>query len=126
MSVWFDDQSYLHVGGFVVERGVSVLRLETVGVESLWDELLCSTGTPSAPGRILAYGEATDHAHVVDGAAELFAPADLDEMEQRFLRVEEKARVVHDEHAAIVLEPGDYAVRRQREYAPKRPRFVAD
>ena len=30
--------------------------------------------------------------------------------------------MVHDEHDALRLPPGDYEVRRQREYVPKAPR----
>lgn len=82
---------------------------------------------PLESGRlVLAHGEVTGHAHVVEGAAELFTPADVDELERRFLRVEQEAQLVHDEHSTIVLPPGDYEVRRQREYAPEAPRFVAD
>jgi hypothetical protein len=83
---------------------------------------------PRDNGRlILAYGEVTGHAHVVEGGiAELFTQGDLDELEERFLHVEQESALVHDEHSTIVLPPGDYAVRRQREYAPEAPRQVAD
>ena len=75
---------------------------------------------------ILAYGEVTGHAHAVVGDVELLA-ADLEEMELRFLRVEgEMAEVVHEEHGTITLPPGDYEVRRQREYAPEASVMVAD
>ena len=75
---------------------------------------------------ILAYGEATGHAHVVEGLAELLTPADADELERRFLRVEAESALVHDEHSTITLPPGAYEIRRQREYAPEAPRYVAD
>jgi hypothetical protein len=77
---------------------------------------------------VLAEGEVTGHAHcVLDDAAALFAPADLDEMADRFLRVEaESVEVVHEEHGTNVLERGDWAVRIKREYAPEVPRQVAD
>jgi hypothetical protein len=76
---------------------------------------------------ILAYGEVTGHAHVVEGDVQLFA-SDLEEMEQRFLRVEEEAQVVHDEHDTVTLPPGDYEIVRQREYtsADMAPVRVAD
>ena len=83
---------------------------------------------PLDAGRvILAYGEVTGHAHVVEGNVELLA-ADLDEMSQRFLRVLSEAKVIHDEHATITLPPGDYPVIRQREYssADMEPMRVAD
>lgn len=72
---------------------------------------------PLEDGRvILAHGEATGHAHAVLGDVEFLA-ADLDDLEQRFLRVEREAQVVHDEHATITLPPGEYEIIRQREYA---------
>ena len=81
---------------------------------------------PRDNGRlVLAYGEATGHAHVVDGEAVLLA-ADVAEMEDRFLHVEREAQLVHDEHSALTLPPGDYRVTRQREYAPEAPVWVAD
>lgn len=91
---------------------------------------------PRDDGRIiLAYGEATGHAHVVQGGeCELLAadvesgldPADVSDLNDRYLRVLAEATVVHDEHAPIALSPGDYVVRRQREYAPEEIRAVAD
>ena len=43
-----------------------------------------------------------------------------------FLEVSQKTRVVHEEHRAIVLEPGVYRVIRQREYTPERIMDVED
>jgi hypothetical protein len=81
---------------------------------------------PLEAGRIvLAHGEATGHAHVVEGEA-TFLAADLEDLERRFLLIEAEAMVVHDEHDTITLPPGAYEVRRQREYQPEAPRFVAD
>lgn len=81
---------------------------------------------PLDKGRvILAYGEVTGHAHAVEGEV-TFLAADLEELEERFLRVESEAQVVHEEHDTITLPPGDYRVVRQREYAPERPVYVAD
>lgn len=76
---------------------------------------------PREDGRlVLAHGEATGHAHVLEGQAELLA-ADLEEMEHRFLRVEVESSLLHEEHDTIVVPPGSYRVVRQREYAPRRP-----
>jgi hypothetical protein len=83
---------------------------------------------------VLAYGEATGHAHVVTAvdpsatvdAELLIRPDDQRDLEVRFLRVEREARLVHDEHATIPLDPGVYRVVRQREYAPEAIRNVAD
>lgn len=75
---------------------------------------------------ILAHGEVTGHAHVVDSDTALFLATDLDEMADRYLKIEQECQVVHDEHEPITLPPGDYIVRRQREYAPEAIRNVAD
>jgi hypothetical protein len=95
--------------------------------------IILNTGIPSEAkplplenGRlILAHGEVTGHAHVIEGDA-TFLAADLDEMADRFLRVEEECQVVHDEHTALTIPPGQHTVRRQREYAPEAIRNVAD
>jgi hypothetical protein len=84
------------------------------------------TEVPRENGRIvLAEGEATGHAHVLEGEA-TFLAADLEELEGRFLAVEEDSKLVHDEHGPIGIAPGNYEVRRQREYAPEAPRRVSD
>ena len=77
---------------------------------------------------ILAEGEVTGHSHcVLDPEATLFVQDDIDEMADRFLRVEaETVEIVHEEHDTVVIERGDWAVRQKREYAPERPRQVAD
>ena len=63
-------------------------------------------------GRVLAEGEATGHAHRVEGDAEMLGLG-----ERIFLRVlSNDARVVHEEHRPIALPPGEYEVRRVREY----------
>lgn len=73
---------------------------------------------------VLAYGEVTGHAHAIDAPdAELWSLAD--EVD-RYLRLRSRARLQHEEHATLVLEPGCYRVVRQREYAPDAVRNVAD
>lgn len=74
---------------------------------------------------ILAEGEATGHAHaILDRGAELLSVAD---QADRWLRVGVGgATLVHDEHGAIALPPGDYQVRTQRQYTPERIIRVAD
>jgi hypothetical protein len=75
------------------------------------------------PDRILAYGEATGHAHrVVGEGAHLYARDEHDMV----LTVETPARVVHEEHGPIELPSGVYLVRRQREYMPDEVRIVED
>ena len=73
---------------------------------------------------VVAYGEATGHAHAIgDPGAAL-----LEHDDARYLHVTgaDGVQLTHEEHDTIVLPPGDYRVVRQREYAPEAPRFVAD
>jgi hypothetical protein len=74
---------------------------------------------------VLAYGEATGHAHVVsgEGLRLLCLPDDLQSM---FLHVRSQGRVTHEEHSTIGLPAGYYRVIRQREYVPGSVRPVAD
>jgi hypothetical protein len=65
---------------------------------------------------VLASGDASGHAHVIDGPdAEL-----LDDplTGRRFLRLVAESKLSHEEHAPIALPPGLYEVRRQRVYDP--------
>ncbi len=71
---------------------------------------------------VLAYGEVTGHAHAVSTAQ-----ADLYEAGQdRFLKIQSGASLVHEEHSTIMLDPGTYKIVRQREYVPQSWRVVAD
>lgn len=82
---------------------------------------------PRENGRVvLAHGEVTGHAHVIDDPAVLFLESDLKEMGDRFVRIENDCQVVHDEHDPITLPAGDYLIRRQREYSAEEIRQVAD
>jgi hypothetical protein len=94
------------------------------------DESAMPTNVIPAPrdrsGRmVLAYGEATGHAHVAtgDGLRLLCLPDDLESM---FLHVERYGRLSHEEHGPIPLPVGYYRVVRQREYVPGAVRPVAD
>jgi hypothetical protein len=80
--------------------------------------------SPEGGRLILARGEVTGHQHSVASAdAELVES----EAEGVFLRIMAATPLVHQEHGAIVLEPGVYRVQRQREYEPgELPRNVAD
>jgi hypothetical protein len=73
---------------------------------------------------VLAYGEATGHAHALhDSGVQMLRAANADE----FLRVTETAFLRHEEHKHISVPPGLYRVVRQREYAPEtRSRLVSD
>jgi hypothetical protein len=75
---------------------------------------------------VVAYGEATGHAHVI-------CPPHVRLMQVqglgRFLVVEGErpAALTHEEHWTIWVDRGVYEVRRQREYAPaRRPSWVRD
>jgi hypothetical protein len=72
---------------------------------------------------ILAYGEATGHAHAI-----LEPSAEMIELEtgERFVISEAGLRIVHEEHSFINLAPGTYRINRQREYSPEEIRNVAD
>ena len=70
-------------------------------------------------GRIvLAYGEATGHAHAILDRDCALLTADVLTETERILRVGTGgATVVHEEHGPIVLEPGVYRVIRQVEWS---------
>ena len=74
--------------------------------------------------RVLAEGEVTGHFHELD-AGEVYESDGV-----LYFRVDgdKPANLNHPEHKAIVFEPGDYKVIRQREYVPKSKgwRHVAD
>jgi hypothetical protein len=79
---------------------------------------------PRHHGRIiLAEGEATGHAHAIDSPDATLLEGDEGE---RYLRVDAPCDLVHEEHAAIVLEPGLYRVIRQREWGPGVAGYVRD
>lgn len=69
---------------------------------------------------VLAEGEVTNHCHaILDHPVTLFRQADLDEMADRFLRVEQEVELVHEEHATLTVPEGDWIVRHKREYQPE-------
>lgn len=71
---------------------------------------------------VLAYGEATGHAHRVEQAgAELWQ-----HLNERYLVLARPGRITHEEHAAVELPAGIYQVIRQRVYTPAEIRYVAD
>ena len=75
---------------------------------------------------VLAEGEATGHAHVIDDVrAEL---RDEGWSGRRFIVVEEDATVSleHDEHDTLTVSAGIYEIRIQREYTPRGFRQVRD
>jgi hypothetical protein len=82
------------------------------------------TRVEGAGGRIvLAEGEATGHAHVIDSP---LAGLYQDRLDNRYLKLDGPAELRHEEHGPVALEPGVYRVVRQREYAPRSNRRVRD
>lgn len=77
---------------------------------------------------VLAVGEATGHCHeILEGDVRTYVDEST-EITRNFVRVLEEAGVdlVHPEHDVITVPPGDYEVRRQREYTPEAIRRVSD
>lgn len=88
---------------------------------------------------ILAHGEVTGHAHEIEAPRKakasinpapkpLAIPGDMDVSgaTQSILTLGRDAKLVHQEHATIALDAGEYRVTRQREYSPEAIRNVAD
>lgn len=70
--------------------------------------------------RVLAEGEVTGHLHELNSG-------DLYECDGiLYFRVDSPAKLNHPEHKTVEFAPGEYKVVRQREYEPKRIRYVAD
>lgn len=79
---------------------------------------------PTKGRHILAEGEATGHAHViVDEELEMFEEYDV-----LYMNVPKEATVTHEEHKPIAVPPGQYRVRKVREYDhfAKESRLVRD
>jgi hypothetical protein len=103
---------------FYRQGDVGILRVETV------PETAVTKSPDPVRGVVLAYGEVTGHAHVVEGTTVEFFTDPATETD--FFRVDELCEVTHEEHTKIELEPGVYQVIRQREYTPEGWMQVAD
>lgn len=72
----------------------------------------CAPNVPKRPCRmVLAEGEVTGHAHVITAPGRLRGDV---------LSLPNGGTVTHEEHHAIVLEPGDYRVIHQQQFTPLR------
>jgi hypothetical protein len=71
-------------------------------------------GLTARQSKVIVAGEVTGHVHALEEGRLL-----ENRWGEIFLEVSQRTRVVHEEHRAIVLEPGVYRVIRQREYAPE-------
>lgn len=69
----------------------------------------CPTGRYCNRRMVLAQGELTGHAHAINAPGRLTGNR---------LLLPVGGTVTHEEHGPIVLEPGEYAIRHQREYTP--------
>jgi hypothetical protein len=70
---------------------------------------------------VLVEGEATGHAHRLTAGQVWQTREGL-----LFLSAVAGSKIVHEEHAALELEPGYWQVIRQREYSPEVIRWVRD
>lgn len=100
---------------------MSTMRQGDVWVEA-YDGAWPEQSTPHPDG-ILAHGEVTGHAHRLE---DLTAGLLVERDGLLYLKVTAPTRIVHEEHAAIPLQPGTFRVVRQREYQPDQIRNVAD
>ena len=81
------------------------------------------TGKAKAYGRVvLAEGEVTGHAHVVEGAVAEFVSTDGN----RLLWVEAPTTIKHEEHATVMLNPGLWQLGVQMEQTAEDLRHVMD
>lgn len=107
-------------GDHMIYRQGDVLIISTKGSKA-------GTKCPRENNKVvLAYGEATGHAHAIASkSADLY---NLPDTQDRLLRVRGKKVValLHEEHAPIEIPPGEYIVRRQREYYPEEIHNVRD
>lgn len=109
-------------------------RQGDVYIRPLPETLELGEPLPAEPrGVVLAYGEVTGHAHVLDPeACELYPlpehlRTDMTSVSNgRVLRVLKPVSLRHEEHDPIDLEPGDYYIGIQIEYDEKEWRRVVD
>lgn len=69
-------------------------------------------------GFIIAEGEATGHAHVINDDIELYAKDGI-----LFVKTEKPVEVRHEEHRPVTLDPGIWQVGTVREYDPFLKRY---
>jgi hypothetical protein len=69
---------------------------------------------------VIARGEASGHAHRLQNQVLLMAAGVM------YIRALQQAMITHEEHGTVMLPPGNYLVKRQREYEPAGWRQVND
>ena len=107
-----------------IDVGVLKIRQGDVGLAPIAAPSKAKRGQPVATGRVvIALGEVTGHAHVIEGAV-----AEFEIGGRRVLWVEAPTILTHQEHAHIAVSPGWYVIDdHQQEYVPAElPRRVMD
>lgn len=105
MLVWFEKEGGL-MSGKIYRQGDLLFK----GVGSIPKRFSASDN------HVILEGEATGHSHkLVKGT--IFRATYKREM---FIKVENGGRIIHEEHATLILPAGIYQVFRQREYVPGR------
>ena len=67
-------------------------------------------------GYILAEGEVTGHAHVIEQEIEFYEKAPLTGRPQLFVKNKQPVKIKHEEHKTFTLPIGNWEVKRVREY----------
>ena len=104
----------------MIKEEYMLLRQGDVLIETVAE---IPAGATRRASSILAYGEATGHAHRIEAPER----AEVFELNgQLYLKVTDPTRLLHDEHLPIDLPPGWYRVWQQREYTPQEIRTIRD
>lgn len=106
---WLDTQAEVPVVDTAACQGdISILR---VTVKE-------ATTPLTATGAVLVRSEATTHTHTLHGDGCFYDPAKGEGLELGRLTVPEgrEALISHQEHGALLIQPGTYRLGRQREY----------
>lgn len=72
------------------------------------------TGLKKSTENVLAYGEATNHAHVLVGAAQVYNG----EGDKTYFEVTGDCQVTHEDHKPYPLPVGKFEIVNEREYEP--------
>ena len=75
---------------------------------------------------IIAYGETTGHAHVLESPGAKLIGIDRREITEHYLVLAQEGKLVHEEHSAHTYPPGVYKIHRQFEFEPEKMRRVLD
>ena len=76
-------------------------------------------GLSAQENTVLAYGEATNHAHrLVEGQVTVFTGTGKEAEKKYFKVAQGGAKLVHQEHKTIDIPQGQYEVLNEREYSP--------